>query len=135
MRSVLAGTGSPDGSIKTQRVGPRPNAVAAIGGILDPAVPLLTEIKFAAKKQRLTVDGVYFNGLESAEADRAIIFINGTAIETSWSAGFLGPYGTTTRLTATGPALKDLLPSGEIVFVTVRNGAGEESPRRVFIRT
>jgi subtilisin family serine protease len=134
MRSVLAGTGSPDGSIKTQRVGPRPNAVAAVGGILDPSVPLLTDIKFAAKKNRLTVDGVYFKGLDADEANRAVILINGTPIATSWSAGYYGPYDTTTRLTATGPGLTDLLPSGEIVFVTVRNGSGTESPRRIFIR-
>lgn len=134
MRSVLVGTGSPDGSIKTQHVGPRPNAVAAVGGILDPAIPLLTEIKFAAKKDRLTVDGVYFSGLNFPEADRAVILINGTPVATAWIAGYEGPYGTTTRLTATGPGLKDLLPSGEIVFVTVRNGSGTESPRRVFIR-
>lgn len=134
MRSVLAGTGSPDGSIKTQRVGPRPNAVAAFGGILDPAVPLLTDVKFAAKKKRLTVDGVYFNGLEFAETDRAVIVIDGTPVPTTWSVGYVGPYGTTTRLTATDPSLTNLLPSGVIVFVTVRNGAGAESPRRVFIR-
>ncbi len=134
MRSVLVGTGSPDGSIKTQRVGPRPNASSASAGVLDPAVPLLTEIKFAAKKDRLTVDGVYFNGLNFAEVDRAVIIIDGTAVATTWSAGYEGPYGTTTRLTATGPELKNLLPSGELVFVTVRNGSGIESPRRIFIR-
>ncbi|MBK6424902.1 MAG: S8 family serine peptidase [Blastocatellia bacterium] len=134
MRSVLVGTGSPDGSIKTQRVGPRPNASTASAGVLDPSVPLLTEIKFAAKKDRLTVDGVYFNGLNFAEVDRAVIVINGTAVTTTWSAGYEGPYGTTTRLTATGPELKNLLPSGELVFVTVRNGSGIESPRRIFIR-
>ena len=134
MRSVLAGTGSPDGSIKSQYIGPRPNARSAIGGILDPTVPLLTEIKFAAKKNRLTVDGVYFQGLNFAEADRAVIIINGTAVATTWSAGYEGPYGTTTRLTATGAGLTDLLPSGELVFVTVRNGSGTESPRRIFIR-
>lgn len=134
MRSVLAGTGSPDGSIKTQRVGPRPNAVAAVGGILDPTVPLLTDIKFAAKKNRLTVDGVYFHGLDAAEADRAVILINGTPVATTWSVGYAGPYNTTTRLTATGSGLKDLLPSGEILFVTVRNGSGTESPPRIFIR-
>ncbi len=134
MRSVLAGTGTPDGSIKTQRVGPRPNAVAAAAGILDPELPLLTDIKFAAKKKRLTVDGVYFKGLSSPEADRAVIVINGTPVETAWTTGFGGPYDTTTRLTATGADIADLLPPGEIVFVTVRNGAGAESPRRVFIR-
>ncbi len=134
MRSVLVGTGSPDGSIKTQHIGPRPNVVAAVGGVLDPAIPLLTEIKFSAKKHRLTVDGVYFNGLNSPEADRAVIIINGTPVATTWSTGYEGPYGTTTRLTATGDGLVDLLPSGEIVFVTVRNGPGTESPRRIFIR-
>lgn len=134
MRSVLAGTGSPDGSIKSERVGPRPNAVAAAGGVLDPALPLLTDVKFAAKKNRLTVDGVYFNGLNAAEADRAVILVDGTPVPTTSSTGFDGPYGTTTRLTASGPGLTDLLPSGDIVFVTVRNGAGVESPRRVFIR-
>lgn len=134
MRSVLVGTGSPDGSIKTQRIGPRPNAAAVLGGVLDPAVPLLTEIKFSAKKNRLTVDGVYFNGLNFAEADRAVIFINGTPVTTTSSTGYEGPYGTTTRLTATGNGLVDLLPPGELVFVTVRNGPGIESPRRIFIR-
>ena len=134
MRSVLVGTGSPDGSIKTQRIGPRPNAAAVLGGVLDPSVPLLTEIKFSAKKNRLIVDGVYFNGLNFAEADRAVIFINGTPVSTTWSTGYEGPYGTTTRLTATGNGLIDLLPSGELVFVTVRNGPGSESPRRIFIR-
>jgi hypothetical protein len=132
MRAVLAGTGAPDGSVRTKSLGPRPNADGAIDGLADPTVPLITGVAFSKKKGTLTVDGVYFRGLADAPEMRSVVFINGVPVTTTYLDGFPGPGGSTTRLVATG--VRDLVPPGQVTYVEVGDAAGPISPRRIFVR-
>jgi hypothetical protein len=132
MRAVLAGTGSPDGSIRTRRLGPRPNAFGALNGVDDPAVPLITSLTYAKKRDELTVDGVYFHSDVEAGSAPSVVYVNGVAAETHYLAGFPGPYGTTTRLVAVGVGA--MLPSGEISYIEVGDATGPLSPRRIYVR-
>lgn len=133
LRAVLAGTGTPDGSTKAQRVGPRPNADMAMRSVDDPLVPLITEIKYSKGKKRLTVDGLYFQGPTAAPELQTVIFVGDQPLPTEFVEGFEGPYGTVTRCIASGD-IEQYLPIGDILFLSVGDQSGPTSPRRVFIR-
>ncbi len=132
MRAVLAGTGSPDGSVRTKRVGPRPDAAAGVAGVADPSVPLITGISFSKKKGTLTVDGLYFNGGNAAPDQQSVIFVNDEAVRTEYVSDADGPNGTTTRLLA--PDSSNVVAPGALTFVEVGTSAGPLSAKRIFVR-
>lgn len=132
LRAVLAGTGTPDGSVKTKRIGPRPNADAAARGVADPAVPLITALKFVTKRDELVVDGVYFAGVAAPPESASVLYVNNQPVETVVEPGYVGPIGTATRLVARG--VDALLVLGELSFIQVGTVAGPLSPRRVYVR-
>lgn len=133
LRALLVGTGSPDGSPRTQRVGPRPNAEAAALGVLDPAVPLITNLKFSKKRDELVVDGIYFRDGAFPVEERSIVYVNGEPVTTEYVTGYEGPYGTTTRIVAKNVGA--MLPKNVVSYVTVGNQGGVVSPPRVYVRT
>jgi hypothetical protein len=132
LRAVLAGTGTPDGSVKRKQIGPRPDANAAARGVDDPAVPLMTGLKFVGKRDELIVDGVYFASAGAPPDLQNVVFINDQPVVAEPAAGYSGPNGTATRLVVRG--VDHLLPIGEVSFVKVGTTAGPLSPPRVYFR-
>lgn len=132
MRALLAGTGTPDGTLPEQRIGPRPNAALAVAVASDPATPFVNAVKYSKKKDRLTIDGIYFAGATAPEEGRAIVYIDDVPVATDYPSGYDWIDGSTTRITATG--VSSLLPPKTIVYISVQNGDGTRSPRRLFIR-
>jgi hypothetical protein len=106
--------------------------LGALKGVDDPAVPLITSLTYAKKRDELTVDGVYFHSDVEAGSAPSVVYVNGVAAETHYLAGFPGPYGTTTRLVAVGVGA--MLPSGEISYIEVGDATGPLSPRRIYVR-
>jgi serine protease len=132
MRDVLVGTGTPDGSITTEPIGPRPNVALAVSVVTDPSKPFITGITYKKKKDRLIVDGFYFGGAAGPVERRSVIYINGIPVETEYPTGFDVADGSTTRIQATG--VSGLLPAKTIVYVSVSAGDEVRSPQRLFIR-
>ncbi len=132
MRAVLAGTGSPDGSFKSKRVGPRPNALTAVSGVSDPAIPLITSLSYSKKRDEFVADGLYFHGVDYPVEQQTVIYIDGTLVATNYAPGLLGPNGPTPQLVGVGAGA--LLVPGKITFVEVGDATGTRSPRRVFVR-
>ena len=132
MRTVLAGTGTPDGSVSGEPIGPRPNAALAVSVVTDPTTPFITGITYKKKKDRLVVDGLYFGGAAGPIERRSIIYINDVPVETTYPTGYDADDGTTTRLYATGIA--GILPAKTIVYISVSAGDEVRSPQRLFIR-
>ena len=128
MRAVLAGCGTPDGSQLTEPIGPRPNLRSAYAVVTRPDVPFITGIRYAKKKDRLVVDGLYLAGRSAPPEQRSLVFIDDVPVATQYPEGFDWVDGSTTRLTATG--VSDLLPRKTIVYITVGSGDEVRSPRR-----
>lgn len=132
MRSVLVGTGSPDGSFRSKRVGPRPNAQTAVAGVGDPAIPLITSLSYSKKRDEFVADGLYFHGTDYPTEQQTVIYIDGTLVATNYRPGLPGPNGSTPQLVGVGAGA--LLEPGKITFVEVGDATGTRSPRRVFVR-
>lgn len=131
LRQVLAGTGSPDGSGKSEAVGPRPDAATAIPLVTNPDAPFITGLTYKKKKERLLVDGLYLKGLGFPVDERSVVLINGQPAETEYSTGY-DFNGTTTRLTVLH-GVADLAPKNQISYISIQTG-DLISPRRVFVR-
>jgi hypothetical protein len=132
LRALIAGSGSPDGSLPGEPIGPRPNAAVAAAAATDPSTPFITSIKYKQKKDRLVIEGLYFPGADAPPDRRARVYIGDVAVDAEVPAGYEWTDGSTTRLQVTG--VGGLLPRKTILYVSV--GAGDEvrSPQRIFIR-